>query len=103
MLFFDEMSKERKIQKDKEQSEKEWEKTKKKLKSAFLDAIEKYKKIQYTTTRCIFSYLFCIVCSVAKKYKIQNKYKKTAKTYESKNYKNTKYKKKQTQNLENIK
>ena len=44
MLFFDEMSKERKIQKDKnkKQSEKEWEKKQKY--GAFLDAIEKYKK-----------------------------------------------------------
>ena len=46
MLSFDSMSKERKIQKDKVQSEKEWEqfgkyKTNTKIQSALLDAMEK--------------------------------------------------------------
>ena len=45
MLFFDEMSKERKIQKDTEQSEKEWEKQKNtKIQSVFLAAKDKNKK-----------------------------------------------------------
>ena len=96
MLFFDEMSKERKIQKDTEQSEKEWEKQKNtKIQSVFLAAKDKNKK-KYKVQGVFFRnfwYLFCIFCIFTKKV-----------TKKNTNPKSPKYKKnKQTQNLENTK
>ena len=71
------MYKERKIQKDKAQSVKEWKNTK--IQSAFLEVMEKYKKIQKYKV-----YLFCIyfdflLFCVFLPQKVQTKYEKKSK------------------------
>ena len=86
------MSKERKIQKDKEQSEKEWEKYKN-TKCIFgrNRKIQKNTKVQgvfLSNLFCIYFVLFLYFCKI-----IQNKYKKKRKTIQIQNLKNTKYKK----------
>ena len=96
------MYKERKIQKDKAQSVKEWKNTK--IQSAFLEVMEKYKKIQKYKVYlfCIyfdFLLFFCVFTSKSTnkiRKKIQNKYEcnfsKIQSTKKNTNQKFQKYK-----------
>ena len=96
------MYKERKIQKDKAQSVKEWKNTK--IQSAFLEVMEKYKKIQKYKV-----YLFCIYFDfllffVFLPQKVQTKYEKKYKINTNAIFQNTKHKKKiRTKNFKNTK
>ena len=85
VLSFDEMSTERKIPRDKEQSE--WEKPKNtKMQSVFLDAIENTKKIQEYEYKVFFGIYF-VFLYFCEKYETNTKIR-------IRNLKNTKYQKK---------